>query len=180
MNRLNLSTILRGLIRLSNQNILIPFYHSVSDDVPNFINGLYTPRKIKDFKNDLETLLEFFEPVSLEELISITKNKNPKNRNIFHLTFDDGLANFHEIVAPILIEKGISATVFLNTNFVDNKELFYRYKASLLYADYLKSDENKQKVYQKLITEAGSGDTNIKEFLFGVEYKNRGVLDSLA
>lgn len=174
------SAILKRLIKLSSQNVLIPFYHAVSNDVPDYINGLYTPRNIADFKRDLVTLLEFFEPVSLEELIRIMKNRNHENRNIFHLTFDDGLANLHEIVAPILVKKGIPATIFLNTNFVDNKELFYRYKASLLYASYLKSGSNKQNIYHQFLSEKGFSGINVKTFLFGVKYENRDILDSLA
>lgn len=180
MKSLILAAILNRLIKVSKQHVLVPFYHAVSNDVPGFINGLYTPRKIDDFKNDLETLLEFYEPVSLEELIQIVKDKGIKKKNVFHLTFDDGLANFYEIVAPILTEKGIPATVFLNTNFVDNKELFYRYKASLLYENYLRSDSNRQKTYQKFITKKESSEINVKEYLFGVQYKNRDELDSLA
>jgi peptidoglycan/xylan/chitin deacetylase (PgdA/CDA1 family) len=50
----------------------------------------------------------------------------------FHLTFDDGLSEVYHTVLPILIEKGIPATVFVNSQFVDNRDLFYRYKAALL------------------------------------------------
>jgi peptidoglycan/xylan/chitin deacetylase (PgdA/CDA1 family) len=48
------------------------------------------------------------------------------------LSFDDGLKGCHDIVAPLLKERGIPATFFLNNKFIDNKGLFYRYKASLL------------------------------------------------
>ncbi len=50
----------------------------------------------------------------------------------FHLTFDDGLKEIYSEIAPILERKGIPATFFINTDFVDNKTLFYRYKVSLI------------------------------------------------
>ena len=37
-----------------------------------------------------------------------------------------------DIIRPILLEKGISASFFINSDFVDNKDLMYRYKVSLL------------------------------------------------
>ncbi|PIZ06180.1 MAG: polysaccharide deacetylase, partial [Flavobacteriales bacterium CG_4_10_14_0_8_um_filter_32_5] len=67
------------------------------------------------------------------------KNNLPLRKNCFHLTFDDGLSEFYHVVAPILLEKKIPATVFLNSNFIDNKALFFRYKASIL-ADELTAD----------------------------------------
>ena len=43
------------------------------------------------------------------------------------------MSEFYTIVAPILKARNIHATVFLNSSFIDNKELFYRFKASILY-----------------------------------------------
>jgi hypothetical protein len=48
------------------------------------------------------------------------------------LTFDDGLVECHRFVAPLLKRKGIPAVFFLNNRFIDNLDLFYRYKVSLL------------------------------------------------
>lgn len=49
------------------------------------------------------------------------------------------MSEFYHIIAPILIEKNIPATLFLNSHFIDNKDLFYRYKASIL-SDELYTD----------------------------------------
>ena len=42
------------------------------------------------------------------------------------------MKEFYTVVSPILKEKNIPATVFINTDFLDNKALFYRFKASIL------------------------------------------------
>jgi len=122
---------LRTLINISKQQLILPFYHLVSDDAPHFVNGLYKPKSIQQFKTDLDFLLKYYQPITLEQVIHYNKGKIKLEKPSFHLTFDDGLANFYHIVAPILTEKKIPATVFLNTDFVDNKELFYRYKEVL-------------------------------------------------
>ncbi len=106
--------------------ILLPYYHLVSDkDHPFHYN--YNYPSTKRFRQDLDFLLDHFDPISLEELHS-----GLNLRNTFHLTFDDGLRECYEIIAPILKEKGIPATFFVNPAFVDNHDLFHRYKAAVL------------------------------------------------
>ena len=119
----------------------MPFYHLVSDEIPVYVKHLYKPKTIAQFKADLAVLLNYYKPISLQEVIAIQSGKKQLTAPSFHLSFDDGLANFYNIIAPILLEKNIPATVFLNTNFVDNKDLFYRYKASLLVEESKKKQD---------------------------------------
>lgn len=105
--------------------LFLPFYHVVSNQpLPHILN--YPIISENQFKQELDFYLKYFEPISLEELV-----KSPRP-NSFHLSFDDGLKECAEIVAPILLQKGIPATFFVNSGFIDNKELFHRYKASLI------------------------------------------------
>lgn len=167
---------LKNLINITNQKILLPFYHLVTDDENTFAKYLYKPRKVDVFRKDLEILLKYYKPVTLQELIKINQQKRKINTPIFHLTFDDGLANFYEVVAPILEEKKVPATVFLNTDFVDNQSLFYRYKASLLFQFYENSSETIQQKFDLFF-----GKTNaVKENLLAIKFKNRNLLDDLA
>jgi len=136
-----------ALIIKTGQNLLLPFYHVVSDNNPKHVKHLYTPRSIHNFKKDLDFLLEHFKSISLDHLLSFKKDGIPSHKRYFHLTFDDGMSEFYTIVAPILREKGVHATVFLNSNFIDNKELFYRFKASILY-DKLKDNKLLKVSYQ--------------------------------
>ncbi len=140
----------------TGHNTLFPFYHLVTDNQPIHIKHLYQPRSIQKFKDDLDFLLENFESISLKQLIDFKKSNKPFEKKYFHLTFDDGLKEFYTVVAPILKEKEAHATVFLNSNFVDNKELFYRFKASILF-DKLKVDA-----------------------ILSIPYKDRASLDELA
>jgi peptidoglycan/xylan/chitin deacetylase (PgdA/CDA1 family) len=108
--------------------LLLPFYHVVSDEpLPHIRNYPYFT--VSDFKRDLEQLLKYYKPVALSDL----KNGDSQGRKMFHLSFDDGLRQCFELIAPILIRKGIPATFFINPGFVDNRRLFHRFKAGLLY-----------------------------------------------
>ena len=59
---------------------------------------------------------------------------------------DDGLSGCHRYIAPLLRKKGIPASFFLNNRFIDNKSLFYRYKASLLVHQVKKDCRSRERV----------------------------------
>ena len=112
---------------------LLPiFYHTVSDDYLPHICPLYKPKTVKEFEADLDFLLRHFQPVGMEELRLHATGEKRVSRPAFHLSFDDGLREVYTVILPILERKGIPATVFVNSAFVDNRDLFFRYKAALI------------------------------------------------
>lgn len=124
---------LKQFIKISGQNLVLPLYHTLSANEPiNFIDPIYTPRSIEKFCDDLDFFLANFKPVTLKEIISKIKSKSYFEEPSFHITFDDGLSAFYKTARPILKEKNIGATIFLNNEFIDNKDLFYRYKVALI------------------------------------------------
>uniref|UniRef100_UPI0032176A44 polysaccharide deacetylase family protein n=1 Tax=uncultured Draconibacterium sp. TaxID=1573823 RepID=UPI0032176A44 len=119
-----------------------PFYHVVSNtQLPHILNYPYLNEK--QFEQELDYFLRFFKPVSLEELYNNSHSKG----NIFHLSFDDGLRECAEIVAPLLLKKGVPATFFVNSGFIDNKELFHRYKASLIATEMAKHPDSEAQLF---------------------------------
>lgn len=117
---------LQSLLKLTTP-VFHPFYHVVSNEkLPHILN--YNYRNIDQFEKELDFYLKYFKPVYLERLID---NINSSEK-IFHLSFDDGLKECAEIIAPILLKKGIPATFFVNPGFIDNRQLFHKYKASLI------------------------------------------------
>lgn len=150
----------------------MPFYHTIGEvqNLPH-ITHLYSPRSPQQFEKDLDYLLKYFVPVDLNFLKQQLYLNQP-NKNYFHLTFDDGLREFYDIAAPILLKKGIPATVFLNTAFVDNQDLFFRYKASLI-IDFLNKnniiEERKKRIHQ-IATEG----------ILAINFSSRKKLDEIA
>jgi len=169
---------IKQLIRLSGQKVLLPFYHLVTDKTPTFTKNLYPARNLSSFKNDLDVLLRYYTPISFEQLLEINTTGMSPEKPVFHLTFDDGLSNFYQEVAPILLEKKIPATLFVNTDFVDNKALFFRYKASLLMHDYTTAYDSKKKLYTDFVKK--KSDKPLDSFLFSITYQNKETLDELA
>lgn len=124
--------LLHWLIAVSGRKIILPFYHAVSDKKLPHLARLYDIRTISGFINDLDTLCKTYKPVSADGLFHIVAGNSKPEAPVFHLSFDDGFSEFYSIAAPILEQKGIPATVFVNTAFIDNKDLFYRCKVSLI------------------------------------------------
>lgn len=110
----------------------IPVYHTVSDDHLPHLKHLMQYKSEKEFEKDLDQISRNFQFVNWEEFKDFRQGKFQPKKKIALLTFDDGLSEFIEVVAPILERKGIYALNFINPKFIDNKAMMYRCKASLL------------------------------------------------
>jgi len=162
------------LITWSGQASFFPFYHTVSPEALPHVSHIYRVLKSAAFENDLEQLLLWFEPVSLEDYLENRGVKKGKRRMV--LTFDDGLKECYDIIAPMLIKKGIPATFFLNNRFIDNKGLFYRHKASLLVHQVRDDCRAKEKVADYLLIDKELVEASIKM----IAWDQRALLDVLA
>jgi peptidoglycan/xylan/chitin deacetylase (PgdA/CDA1 family) len=163
------------LQKMSGQKLIAPFYHAISDEELPHIEHLYKVKDTKAFEADLDFLLKYYSPIDYKEFREVVLLKKHLQKPSFLLSFDDGLKEFHDVIAPILLKKGIPAICFLNSGFVDNKDLFYRYKASLIF-DKLK---NEPKLIQRIPYDLNDGQ-NIKEYLLSVTYQNKDLLNNIA
>ena len=59
--------------------------------------------------------------VGLEEGLALLRGGRPLERDRIVLTFDDGYADFHGTVFPLLVALGIPATVYVTTGFVEGE-----------------------------------------------------------
>ena len=155
---MNLITLFQAITK---QKIALPFYHAVAEQPLPHIQHLYRVKTVQEFQKDLDFLLKHFEPIDAEALYHFHVNKTVPKKPVFHLTFDDGLKEIDEIVAPILLQKGVPATFFVNSGFVDNRALFYRNHASLAISALLQ--ENKL-------------TNSLKTEILSFSYKNRDNL----
>lgn len=168
--------------RLLRVNPLIVYYHVVSDDEVPHLNNLYTFRDVSQFKDDLGVLQRFFQPLPLQEFLANLGDGTQVRQNTFMLTFDDGLKQCYEVVAPILSSIGIPAIFFLCSAFVDNKELAYDHKKSLLNgvvrSGGLSSTQKKEAA--ALLKSIGIVEPDLALGLLRVDYQRRHVLDRIA
>lgn len=163
---------------MTKKKIIFPFYHTVSVQALSYINPLYSPINKKDFEKQVDFLLEHFKPISVFDAYQyIINNENPKDPS-FVISFDDGLSGVYENAFPILKRKGVPAIVFLNTDFVDNTSLFYRFKTAMI----LSAIENQpmlNKPIYALLNDLGYTGESLSTILLKIGYKQSKILDRL-
>jgi len=169
------------LRRLSGINPLLPFYHTVSNERLPHLVYLYQFKNVDQFILDLDYFLCYYKSISLEKLIKHKKEGIKIPSNSIHITFDDGLKENYQIIAPILKEKNLDATFFISTSFINNQKLFYRHKASVI-INYLQESNNKK--YEKLTMEVlKDNNINFQDLIQGilsVSYEKQDTLDVIS
>lgn len=163
-----------GWLKRGSALPVIPLYHAISGRPSPYVKHVGVWRSTQRFAEDLDFLLKHYEPVSLAELKAGKKTSKPP----LHLTFDDGLAECYTTVFPILKKKGVPATFFVNSAFVDNKDLFFRFQASLI-IDKAGSEPEALKALLAWKEKQKIGGS-WQAFLLSIRYENRAVLKEIA
>lgn len=168
--------------RIIPVNPLVIYYHIVSDTYVPHVSDLYSFRTTIEFERDINTLLRFFRPLSLHDFLASVESKHPVAPKSFMITFDDGLSECHSNITPILNAHGIPATFFLCSAFLDNKELAYDHKKSLL-CDLLRNRKLtsvEESQTRELLGSAGIFESSLAAALLRVDYRRKQLLDSIA
>ncbi len=172
---------IRKVAQLNQQRFISVLYHLISDEEVPHVKHLYEVKGRKAFEKDLDYLLDHYIAVDLQMAIRLIRSGEPIDRKYCLLTFDDGLREFNDVIAPILNRKGVPAAVFLNSAFVDNKDLFYRYKVSLLLEHFEQNPQLlKYKTVLNFFNKKNYSFAKLKRKLLKVNYQNKSMLDRLA
>ena len=97
-------------VRVPPGSGLVLAYHLVGGET-----GAEVDLQVSHFERHLDQLEAECEIVSLAQLVSSPR----ADRLQVALTFDDAFANFADVVWPILAKRGLPATLFVPTGFVD-------------------------------------------------------------
>jgi peptidoglycan/xylan/chitin deacetylase (PgdA/CDA1 family) len=170
------------LFRSINPVVIHPFYHTVSNEYLPHIHPLYKPRNIKEFEKDIDFLSYYFDAVDIHTVNVFAKNPEKQTKNVFHLSFDDGLREVYENVFPLLSRKGIPGTIFVNSDFLDNRHLFYRHGIALLIDKLNKKGTSKatQKEIEYLLNTYFSRKVPLRSGLLSIPYSGQELLNNIA
>lgn len=177
------SLIPNGILhKFSGIPVLYPYQHTVSDSDLLHIKHLYSYKNEKQFALDIDKLLKRFKPISLQDAIALERRGGINKEKYFLLSFDDGFKEAEEIIAPLLYKKGVPAIFFINPAFIDNKELFYRCKISLIIEGLqnIKSNDNLVNEYCNLFNEDKPGAfSGLIQRIKRINNENDAIIDKI-
>jgi peptidoglycan/xylan/chitin deacetylase (PgdA/CDA1 family) len=119
MTSRNRSQLLQQLRVEQHLPVAILFYHRVARE---YVDNPWSI-SVDNFRRHLDWLQERFDLVSLEE--AQRRIRQPQNeRTAVSITFDDGYAENADFAIPELVQRGVPATYFVSTYFIDSGQPF--------------------------------------------------------
>lgn len=165
----------------SETALILPYYHIVTDENVPHVKHLYGFRNTRQFGEDLDFFLGRYTPVGLSDIIAHLNGERNLARNSFHLTFDDGFREMYEVVAPILKDKGVPATFFLATAFIDNRSMAHHNQASVL-VEHLAQDPDRTILgkVENLLDQNSIPGSNLFSRLTAIRYRDKALVGEAA
>jgi peptidoglycan/xylan/chitin deacetylase (PgdA/CDA1 family) len=154
---------------------LFPYAHIVTDVAPPHVRNLYSVPTVAKFRADIGFLCRQYRPLQLEELDQLPglHGKRGPARS-FMLSFDDGMREIYDVIAPILRERGLPAIFFVNSATIDNRQLMWRHKISLLVE---RSKQHPGRIPPQLTSRPGH---SFKVKLETLRFAEEPILDEIA
>lgn len=110
---------LRAASRLAKPRAVVLMYHSVVEDPQQTANSIRISQSQASFDWQMRTVTERFHPVSIGQAAEFAAQGRSLPRRAVVVTFDDGFADNHDVVLPILSRYGVPATFYIMVNAVE-------------------------------------------------------------
>lgn len=170
---------LSTLKKMSSTDLFVVNYHSIANaDADPYINR-NTYRTVAQFEEDIVFYKRRFQILGALEVREILEEGKDFPKDSLLLTFDDGLRINYDHQLPILRKHGVTATFFLCSAFIDNRDLHYGRKSNLLRQAVAERKDLNQLVWEYLGDQGLLLDT-VDRSVAAIGYRNRMHLDQLA
>jgi hypothetical protein len=156
------------------EGVLFPCGHAVAHVPPLHVKHLSPVPRPGKFQSDLDFLCRKLHPLEVLELEQLPRRHQAKmSPQSFILSFDDGLREGYEVIAPMLSRQGVPAIFFINSATIDNTRLMWRHKISLLI-------ERSSNCPGASPTNEPSSNENLQEKLRALKFADEGLIDDIA
>jgi peptidoglycan/xylan/chitin deacetylase (PgdA/CDA1 family) len=136
---------------------------------------------VAKFREDLDFFSRHYQAFTLQELLEAIGGGRPLPGRALLLTFDDGFREMYDTVAPILLEKGLSATFFLNPAFLDNQGMAHHNKISLLIERLEQMGARaREPEILAICRQAGLDCADVRQGLLAITYGKRELVEKIA
>jgi len=166
------------LRHMSARKLLIVNYHSIQGWDPDPVINANTYRTIKQLASDLQFFKKHYSIIGIQELLKYQTDGVALAKNALLITIDDGLKAVYDLMYPVFKSEGLSACIFLNSSFVDNKDLHFLRKRNLLLQQLPTITPEQRKAVQSILML--KNDENIESTLRYMSYSQRILLDGIA
>lgn len=165
-----------------NSKVLCLYYHCVSDSSLTHLKHLYRYKSVKQFSNDLEAMTRMFEPLRIDDFLNYAGQPRINKKLPLLITFDDGLKEIYDVIAPLLLKKGIPATFFITRDFIDNKFLCYHHRASILLENICGFDHKRKFLLEMEIrrNSNSNGNREMRDIILNAAFNDRPLIDKLS
>ncbi len=131
---------------------LILMYHQVFKNPEKeniFIQGgLYVSQDI--FDKQLAYLKKKYTIISLSQLVELLERGHSLPKKIAVITFDDGWRDNYQYAYPVLKKHNLPATIFITTDFIDSRKIFWFLEAALLHQKGRLSEDQFYTIFENL------------------------------
>jgi len=113
------SRVLRAAARFARPRAVILSYHSVVEEPERTANTIRISNPRASFESQMSALAQRFNPVTIEQVALFAAEGRQLPPRSTAVTFDDGFADNHDVVLPILSRYGIPAAFYIMVNAVE-------------------------------------------------------------
>lgn len=99
---------------------------------------------VDDFKKQVAFYKRRYKIITLHEAYEMVQHGESLN-GCLSITTDDGFTENYSQIAPVLIDAGLKATLFLTYNLLDNNELMWRNKLA-----YINNTQDSSRIFQSM------------------------------
>lgn len=163
---------------ISARKLLIVNYHSIQGWDPDPVINAKTYRTTKQLACDLQFFKKHYSIIGIQELLQHQTDGVALPENALLITIDDGLKVVYDLMYPVFKTEGLTACIFLNSSFVDNKDLHFLRKRNLL-LQQLPTIVLEQKNAIQSVLKIKSNE-NIESALKYMSYSQSILLDEMA
>jgi peptidoglycan/xylan/chitin deacetylase (PgdA/CDA1 family) len=110
--------------RLNKNFIVVPNWHQVSEHFDRKVHHIYTWTSLETFEHQLDYLVARFSIIPLEEAIDRVSRGDLRG-SYAALTFDDGDVSMASYVLPVLKQRKLPATFFINTAYLERATTYW-------------------------------------------------------
>ncbi len=117
----------------SENDLRLVFYHGIGNGKGPCFRYLHDETPLENFRKQIDILSEKYSILPMRDAVmGVERNKPAPPKPVCCISFDDGLRTVYDRAYPILKDRGIPATVFLNTATINNEALNWLHTLSYL------------------------------------------------